>query len=244
MKTVFKFVASLPVVFFFYNCNTKAKQESKNIETGKPQINSPYSGDTSIHFIHEYGKLHLDSSSFILFRCGLYFNQFGVLAFKSFGAVEAEFYVGKGYTQTPIFLTTIYGANMKDTTGYHEEQMNKIIDTASFIKIGPEYFKDKNNIYLFTPMSDGGHFSLFKKADHNSFVCLDSTFYGKDKNHCFYRGRIIEGADPKTFKVLDAKKTYNNAFDKNYFYHGTEKLTKQEIKDQKLDAVRKAVFGF
>jgi hypothetical protein len=45
--------------------------------------------------------------------------------------------------------------------------------------------------------------------------------YGKDKNHVYYRGEIIEGADPVTFYIFDH--TYTK--DKNHVFYGTHLIS-------------------
>ncbi|MGH9954712.1 MAG: DKNYY domain-containing protein, partial [Nitrososphaeraceae archaeon] len=42
---------------------------------------------------------------------------------------------------------------------------------------------------------------LIKDADPESFVVLDYE-YGKDRNHAFYQGSVIPGAEPSSFKPL------------------------------------------
>jgi hypothetical protein len=239
LKQVFQYSLILYLVFLYISCTKKTnKIQSSN-------HNNPYLGDTSIHFISQYGKIIEDSSTFKLLRCGLYINQFNEIAYKSHAATDGNiFYPEIGYTYTPIYLTTIYNANKKDIFGTNEAKMNTLIDTASFIKIGYEYFKDKNHIYYFFPMSDGGYFSLVNNVNYNTFVNLDSSLYAKDKNNCFYRNRKIKGADSKTFNVINTDEHSNIAFDKNNFYKGDDKLTKSEIKELELDSVRKTVHGY
>jgi hypothetical protein len=47
------------------------------------------------------------------------------------------------------------------------------------------------------------------------------SFYGKDKNHVYYQGKIIEGADPTTFYISD--RVYTK--DKNHAFYGTHLIS-------------------
>lgn len=51
-------------------------------------------------------------------------------------------------------------------------------------------------------------------CDYDSFEILDES-YSKDKNHVYYEGKVINGADPQTFKYDSKSKVYK---DKNAEY--------------------------
>jgi len=42
-----------------------------------------------------------------------------------------------------------------------------------------------------------------KKADTETFVILENKKYAKDKNYVFFKGRIIEFAEPSSFEIIN-----------------------------------------
>ena len=126
------------------------------------------------------------------------------------------------------------------------------------IKVLSQYYsKDDKNVFYDS--------DKILNADVNSFVVLDKeNGYAKDKNSVYYFGKRIEGANPKTFKIIsdgayskDEKNVYaageivkgadpktfreipetNYARDKNnlYYYYGEDKfLGKINEKDFKV----------
>ena len=69
-----------------------------------------------------------------------------------------------------------------------------LVDEDSFKVIDEHWAKDKFYVY-YGP--DAVKSSL---GDDSSLRVIDYN-YAKNKEHVFYRGKIVEGADPKTFKV-------------------------------------------
>ena len=111
-----------------------------------------------------------------------------------------------------------------------------------------QYARDKNNLY-------GGTKKIGDNPD--SFENLGEGF-AKDNVHAFYQGRIIEGADGKTFELMDKKgrfaKDHQHIFsfakiikeshsptfrhlehnfysDKNHVYHNSQKIEKASPSD-------------
>ncbi len=89
---------------------------------------------------------------------------------------------------------------------------DKITDPASFELVKHEWTRDKNYYYV-------NNFRIVE-ADYNSFKILTAD-YAVDKNHVFYRYffnkvGIVEGADPKTFRIIT--KYRNRGKDKNGCY--------------------------
>lgn len=65
------------------------------------------------------------------------------------------------------------------------------------------YEIEKDKVYYkFWNEARGESRELIKEADAKSFKTLWNHKYGKDKNSVFYRGRIIKGADSKSFKLI------------------------------------------
>lgn len=158
-----------------------------------------------------------------LLNCGLWQNKNGEIGFKtnrvicSDGQVIAENYITKfGFNENPP---------LKD-----------IVDTATFNELGNTYYKDKNHIYHYYAMSDGGSFNRFEKADHQTFQIIGDC-YAKDKNYIFdLKGNKID-ADYKTFKTTNGLSGCV-AKDKNGYFAWGERINPDEIDD---DYLRKAI---
>lgn len=78
------------------------------------------------------------------------------------------------------------------------------INPSTYKKLGV-YGKDAKGVYL--------GFQLLLDVDYNSFELIKGS-YAKDKNHVYYLGQKIEGADLATFEVGSIVK------DKNHVYSG------------------------
>jgi DKNYY family len=61
--------------------------------------------------------------------------------------------------------------------------------------------KDKNGVYASTEYSD--ELRIIKNADPGTFHFLENDSYTADKQHVFFISYPIQGADPKTFKILE-----------------------------------------
>lgn len=72
-------------------------------------------------------------------------------------------------------------------------------DGQTFVRVTAVHFKDKNKVWgLF--LGRDVHWVQLPEADAVSFTKLDQ-FYAKDKNKVYYETKVVEGADPVTFKV-------------------------------------------
>ena len=92
-------------------------------------------------------------------------------------------------------------------------------------------------------MMDGGTIAINPDIDLKTFQILESEFYAKDKKNCYYRGRIIEGADLKSFKVLDKFYSFHTAYDKRNYYDCENKMELTDIKNENLDSIRRKKNG-
>jgi hypothetical protein len=193
--------------------------------------------DTVYHKLNAFGCIRGDTSKFVELKCGLYINSDGIIAFP---AIDNSYRMDTSADSKPLFiyLTTIYGADPYDSINGGQKEIRFVVDTSTFKILGTFYFKDKNHIYDFNPMVDGGTIGINTDIDKNSFQILESECYGKDNKHCFYRGRLIEGADLRTFKVLDTSYSFHIAYDKNDFYDCEYKMSKTAVIEQRLDSIR------
>ena len=123
------------------------------------------------------------------------------------------------------YLTHVYGVNDEPV------ELGKVVDIASLKDLDYGFYQDKNHIYYHYEMADGGTFSIFE-ADLKTFEVLN-YFYSRDKNHVYeYRNGIMEGVDPKTFKVYNGSACFGK--DKNGYYNWNTKIYKDSIKDPSI----------
>jgi hypothetical protein len=174
-----------------------------------------------------------DTIVYKLLKCGLYLGSNGDIGYRSEEIYNDHFDIRTRY------ITWIWGVVEDDSINGGLKEMKFVIDTATFQFLDYLYWIDKNNIYGFTPMSDGGTVYLHDKADRKTFVVLDNAGYAKDKKNVYYRGSVIEGADLKTFKSIKRKGIPELACDKLYFYRIGQRMTDEEVKEWKLENYRK-----
>jgi hypothetical protein len=222
-------------IFFCLTSCTERNSEHKAVDTYKKI-------DTNFHSINAFGSVSRDISKFIELACGLYINDNGTLAYK---AVDNSYRMDTTGKEKPfyVYLTTIYGADLSDTINGGLKEMKFVVDTATFKILGTFYFKDKNHFYDFNPMADGGTIAINPDIDIKTFQILESEFYAKDKKHCYYRGRIVEGADLKSFKVLDTSYSFHTAYDKRNYYNCENKMELTDNKNENLNSIRRKKNG-
>jgi len=231
-----RFLLLLLLIIFSVGCLHKKDQKEIEIEG---DFKLP---DTNFHEINEFGRIRWDTSKFIRLKCGLYLNNEGIVAYKTINQSYRDEKL-EDARDISIYIATIYGADPIDTIDGGQKEMRYVVDTSTFQILGTFYFRDKNHFYDFNPMSDGGTIGINNEIDSKSFRILESEFFGVDYKHCFYRGRLIEGADLKTFKVLDTSYSFHTAFDKRNFYEGANKITTADVQEQNLDSIRKKKHG-
>ncbi len=74
-----------------------------------------------------------------------------------------------------------------------------------------QYFKDINGVYFTEDVKLNPVSSKIGQADINSFEVLNYYLMAKDKNKIYFSGKVVGGADPKTFTVLGADYFKDNA---------------------------------
>lgn len=118
------------------------------------------------------------------------------------------------------FDGVIYNKNCKD--------VSKIFEHPEFLEnLGECYFRDKDFVYIDDGMRaiDSKYKSSLKDVDPNFFIDLSSYdgfmlfCYGKDKNIVYYKDKVLEGVDPKSFEVLGRGYSKDN---KNVFYYSSK----------------------
>ncbi|MDY8137719.1 DKNYY domain-containing protein [Aquimarina sp. 2201CG5-10] len=125
-----------------------------------------------------------------------------------------------------IVLTSLYIRDDKHLFVYLDNRGSEIID--DIIKIP---FNDHNEIKFFNATSiikvdDKIYYEgdIIKEADAYTFEEVEYG-YTKDANHVFFLGKIIEGADPKTFKYNDRSYIFS---DKNHVYDAGKIVEKKK----------------
>ncbi|MGN6399121.1 MAG: DKNYY domain-containing protein [Flavisolibacter sp.] len=81
--------------------------------------------------------------------------------------------------------------------------LSSIIDINTFIWLdSTEYAKDKNRVYYFFGNSDGGNRRIVEGADPKTFKRLCEYRWGVDKNNVFYQNKKLEGLNLNKLQVL------------------------------------------
>jgi hypothetical protein len=89
-------------------------------------------------------------------------------------------------------------------------------DPDTWVDLGNDYSKDKNNVYLRAVKFEGADPTTFEVLDTDE--CHTSGTYAKDANNVYYEYQVVNGADAPTFYAIceyglflgkDAFSTYN-----------------------------------
>ncbi|HET6991632.1 MAG TPA: DKNYY domain-containing protein [Bacteroidia bacterium] len=142
------------------------------------------------------GSLHIvqnDPETYKELEKGFYLGADGKMYIKTAGILDPE----KGEGDGPSFFREV-----------------PTIDTATFQNLGEEgwYAKDSKNVYIDHFMTDGRHIWLLKEADVSTFQVIGYR-WGKDRNHVFENGILLEGMNPDSMQVLCPDTTaYNQVF--------------------------------
>lgn len=175
-----------------------------------------------------------DSSKlFIKLKCGLYINKMGDIGFLAFDRTKNK--------EIKRYLTYVYNADTLDNLNAGVKEMKYVVDTLTFKFLSKIYFKDKNHIYVFNPMEDGGTIEINWDTDLNTFTVLAGGVYAIDNKDVYYRGKRIIGADKKSFKNFTSNKLRHYAYDNFNFYSGDEKISLTEARRLGLDKLKKQI---
>ncbi len=147
--------------------------------------------------------------------CGLWINKNGDIGLKTTKAISEEEIIDFYLTQTPIG---------------DDVPLKMLVDTATFHYMGGSFYKDKNHIYNYFPMSDGGNFyPIDDRVDYSTFEILENGCYARDKNHIYVEKHIdiIDEVDYETFRAIDGC----IGQDKNGYFLWTDRITEDEAKE-------------
>lgn len=143
--------------------------------------------------------------------------------------------------------TSMIGDNILSDSSLATEYFrdySDFIDLKTYRLIKDYYFANKHKVYLWFLNSDGTYPVEIEKADFKTFKPFDNVCGGTDINYVFYGSpqngiNIIDGANPRTIKVLNPKRgcwNCDNSYfkdDKNAFF-GTKRIEGVDVKTFKL----------
>ncbi len=120
---------------------------------------------------------------------------------------------------------------------YYKDKNHVFFRGKSLDEVNPNEFKRLGKYTYF--YSDGAHLyysgNKMDHIDYKTFVIYDGISYSKDKNHVYYKDRILEDADPDTFREAKGKNGGRYIVDKNYVYDNGGNIDKNmKIKDLDL----------
>lgn len=123
----------------------------------------------------------------------------------------------------------------------------EVIDRESWKQISKFFYRDKNNLYCFSPSSTGGYLNHMEgiEPDELKFLYKDGwgdptvsgpnstyignyirrdlalvSWYAADGNSVLYRCRKLQFADYHSFRLVTDENSEWTAVDKSYFYDG------------------------
>jgi hypothetical protein len=132
--------------------------------------------------------------------------------------------------------TLLYLEYFRDETDF--------LDIKSYRQIKSGYFVNKGRVFYWWGNSDGDYPIEVIGADPKTFIPFDSVAGGTDRQFVYYGSppkdfNVINGADPKSIKVLNPKRgcwNCGNCYfkDKKAVYYGCKKIIGADSKTFKL----------
>lgn len=119
-----------------------------------------------------------------------------------------------------VFLTTIGSQG--------EQSLNEIIDTSTFIELGASFYMDKNHIYNYYAMCEGGYLNIFSR-DTSNFKILSSCYASHDSTIYHHRNGPLD-ADFESFVV--SSEFSCTAKDKNGYFRYDDRISNEELKSE------------
>ena len=128
------------------------------------------------------------------------------------------------------FIYVVYSSTFGDTG---IKIMTEVVDSMSFKSMNGLYFTDRNHVYYFTIMHDGGTMRIVDEADSHTFKAFENSLFGVDAKSAFYRGTRMDGVDIASFEpirvIVDGRNVTWYAKDKNSYYDGQDIMSDEEI---------------
>ncbi len=154
-------------------------------------------------------------------------------------------------------LNVCFRPTGNDSSVYLEyfKDMSDFLDISTYRQIKNGFFQNNGKVHIWGINSDGDYPVEVTGADPKTFVPFDSVAGGIDKQYVFYGGvpddfKIIDGANPKTIKVLNPARGCWNCgscyfVDDKAVYYGLNKIegadpkTFELVNKETIDAVDK-----
>ena len=116
---------------------------------------------------------------------------------------------------------------------YSQNNPLHVADMGSFWHIDGSWAVDRQNVYYIGLEAEIGK-DIVPIGDYSTFRVLNHL-YAADAKYVYYKNKVVEGADPKTFVVLDGGNDYGQ--DKNRVYYqdcGTAIRNLDALKHRKM----------
>lgn len=172
--------------------------------------------DTVVDFSSYDLRNYIDIASFISVGNGMYKDKYRYYEHVMmadgghFSMREACAYTpaGKGFFKGSdglLYIQTRGLINPPEEYGpvFYKEVPEIDIPTFEPLCTQGWYARDKNRVYMDHTMTDGRHIYVLEQADAATFTCIWYR-WGKDKNHVYENGIILEGMNPRTMTIIDA----------------------------------------
>lgn len=172
-----------------------------------------------------------NDKNYRLLKCGLYLSSEGELAYLTIATSDP------GSEDPEIhhhYISWMYYADPADSADGGLKPFNTVIDTATFRIQNFLIWSDKNHVYGYNPMADGGTVYVNVFADPKTHEVLGDDGYARDRNHVFYRGRILEDADLRTFHPVKSEELPELAADKKGYFQAGSRLSEAEQRELHL----------
>ena len=170
---------------------------------------------------HQNRNNHSEPNIYTLIKDGLYKDTLGNLWFKAVDATDPE-------NQVEKYIGMIWSNSFINDT----KELKDVIDPVTFMVLSQEYYRDKNNIYHFHAMSDGGSMRIIDGAEKESFRVFESSSFAHDDVHVYYKGLKMEGVDLASFEpiIFETEGVKIGWYAKDHFnyYNGSDIMTEDE----------------
>ncbi len=205
-------VKSGNVLYYFYWKIDNLKNSKMEIIANKEDGAKYYIKDgKNVYFLERNINFPEFDGKLILLR-NIDYNTFEVVNKKYFRYVKDKtgiYYVAngkadelKGLDKNSFKIIDFVFSADKNSVYYGGIKLENVLSNG-FEVVGnvydvSYYLKDRNKVYFLNEISE---LSVVEKADSKTFALIDDL-YSKDKNNVFCNGKILEGADVKSFKVF------------------------------------------
>ena len=205
-------VKSGNALYYFYWKIDNLKNSKMEIIANKEDGVEYYIKDRkNIYFLERNINFPEFDGKLILLR-NIDYNTFEVINKKYFRYVKDKigiYYVAngkadelKGLDKNSFKIIDFVFSADKNRVYYRGIKLEKILSNG-FEVVGnvydvSYYLKDRKKVYFLNEVSE---LSVVEKADSKTFSLINDL-YSKDKNNIFCNGKILEGADVKSFEVF------------------------------------------